>query len=370
MIDASNLQPTGNRTFILRDNSSSTTVNGTVKAHAFIPLIVIAVGLYVIEINACALVAIDTNAEVEYLEKTECPQHGKYVCLDCRSKMYELNFAGIFLGSVVTWGIALECLDFVTLIEYGLGIIDYADFINELTGGVLGEAFKTVDNALSDGCNDPNCIFYKEKHIDLTVKLNEPNEAYYKHVTPINAVISNTKYGNASSFKVTLYENTIPPSGGTTNFAPIETKTVSGLSGKNQTTVIFNWTPTQIGNYTFKVAVNSDNEVNETDESNNGDLGTIEVKYHLMKLQLYATTSLPSSNDPNQLVRLRIILKQSIQYFLVQVKEHQLLYIKQACLNIVLMVFRYFIRGEQCGIIIQTLKILTGHGIHVSLIHM
>lgn len=310
IVDASDLQQTENGTYILKGNSSSSTVNGTVKVHAFIPIIVIAVGIYVLEINAAALAAISTNAEIEHLEKTECPEHGKHVCPDCRTRMYELNFVGIFTGSLVTWGIALECVDTVILIEYGLGIIDYMDFINEFSGQVLSGAFVTADKALGDGCNDKDCIFYKYKRVDLTVSLNEPDEAYFKHATTINTIVTNTKYGNASSFKVTLYENTTPPIGGAPpNFAPIATQTISGLSGKNQIAVPFNWTPTSLGSHMLKVVVDPDNEINETVEDNNEDSGTIEVKYHIMKLQLYDTKAVPSTSDPQEVCQVTYYFK-------------------------------------------------------------
>ena len=290
VMDISELQQRENGTYSIK-NSSSTSVNGTAKVHAIAPVIIIA---GVIIVSTAVLAVIETDGQIKSLQETEGP-----ICDDCKFNMYLKNIAAAELGTMLTAGVSLFGKEGIELAKLGLKE-QFKQFTEAVSGEFIKSLFDTASAELGDGCNTPGCIFYKYKRVDLKVSLNEPDEAYYKHVTTINTIVYNTKCKNASSFKVTLYENTTPPTGGTMNFAPIETKTVSGLSGKSQIVVPFNWTPRSLGSHTLKVVVDSDNEINETVESNNEDSGVIEVKYHLMKLQLYATTSLPSSNDPNQ----------------------------------------------------------------------
>jgi hypothetical protein len=295
IVDASDLQLTENGTYTLKGNSS-TNVNGTLKAHAFIPLIVIAVAGVMITINSYAMASIDTDAEVEYLEKTEGP-----VCQDCRNKMFELNFAGIFLGTVITWGIAIECMDSVILAEYGLGILDYQDFISEISGAVLAGAFKTANDAVGDGCDHEWCIFYKFKYYDLSGELNPPISAFLNEPNTINVTVFTNKWGNINkSFDVSLYVNSTDGTGGyPMQYQLVSTQRVNGLNGKSNITLPFSWTPTVRGTNSLKVVVDDGNEVNETDEGNNEAYGTVNVMA-IDRMQLINTTSEPSSNDPNQ----------------------------------------------------------------------
>lgn len=294
VVDASELQAQKDGTFTLKENGTSNkTGNGIAKVRAINPVVVIVIAGVVVAVNSYVVASIATDSQIEYLEKTT-----GYVCPDCRNRMFLINFAAILTGTIATWGIGLECMDSLLLVEFGLGIIEFQDFISQFLGEVLARAFQTTDNLIREGCDTHGCIFYKGKRVDLSVGLTGGDEAKLNRNTTINAVISNTKFGDVNSFKVTLYENTTPPTGGTMNFALISTQTVPGLSGKGQTTVSFNWTPKYLGNHTLKVVVDPDNEINETDEGNNEDSGIVEVIVPITKLQLYDTKLVPSSSDP------------------------------------------------------------------------
>lgn len=281
-VDASDLQSNGDGTFSLK-NSTNTTSNGTVKAKAVLPVLVIffAAGV-VIEINNAVMAALSTDVAIEYILKTH---PGDIVCGDCRFRMYALNLFGLTAGTIATWGISIYAMDTIILLRYGLAMINYASFINDFSGQVLSTVFIRTDALVSDGCHTPRCVFFKDKKRDLVGALQVPNKGNLNRNNTITTTISNTKYGNTSSFKVTLYENS--SSNGTPDYTPIATQTVSMLSGKNETTVSFNWIPTYLGDHRLKVVVDSDHEINETNEDNNDEYATVNVDYPTSNLELY-----------------------------------------------------------------------------------
>jgi len=223
-----------------------------------------------------------TDVAIEYILKTH---PGDIVCGDCRFRMYALNLFGLTAGTIATWGISIYAMDTIILLRYGLAMINYASFINDFSGQVLSTVFIRTDALVSDGCHTPRCVFFKDKKRDLVGALQVPNKGNLNRNNTITTTISNTKYGNTSSFKVTLYENS--SSNGTPDYTPIATQTVSMLSGKNETTVSFNWIPTYLGDHRLKVVVDSDHEINETNEDNNDEYATVNVDYPTSNLELY-----------------------------------------------------------------------------------
>jgi len=294
-VDQSDLQDNGDGTFTLK-NSTNTTSNGTVEVKAVIPVIVIIIGAMAIEINCATMAAIDTEDEVNYFLETH---PGEMVCGDCKYRMYELNLFAMTAGTIITWGVAVECMDSITLLRYGLGVIDYADWISQMNGAILGGAFHRVDALTSDGCENRQCIFYKKKKKDLSLSIQDPGTASVNHNNSIMVTVYNNRYGDVnSSFKVNLYENTGPVND--PQYTLISTQTISGLNGKSDITVPFNWVPTTKGYHQLKVVVDDDNIINETNEDNNEKVTGIFVDDFINYLTLYHVEKIPSSSDPSQ----------------------------------------------------------------------
>lgn len=278
VMDASELQSQGQLNSVGNETQNKT------KVKAAIPVIVIIVGV-VLVLTAEAGAAYLTAGEIEAIEKKDNVD----ICLDCENKMYAINMAAAGGGMAITLGVAIFAGLSLTFMALGLEILEYTDFVTMVPEGIIGSLFTYLDQRLGDGCNIDTCPFYKKKKFDLSVDMNPPSGGQMNKNCPINVTVSNNKYGDASSFKVTFYENS----------TPISTQIVSGLAGKNKTTVSFDWTPTRIGEHSLSVTVDPDNQINETDENNNVDSETVSVTYPITKLELYDMKVLPSSSDPN-----------------------------------------------------------------------
>lgn len=141
---------------------------------------------------------------------------------------------------------------------------------------------------------------------DLVSRLDGPENARLNKTANITAEIKNIDIGNVFPSEVTLYENTTPPGpNGTMNFTPIETKSIGGLYGTNSflptqnntAQLTFNWTPTTLGKHVLKIVADSGNNLLETNETNNDNLITVNVKKE--KMHLYNTEHFQSSSDPS-----------------------------------------------------------------------
>jgi hypothetical protein len=104
--------------------------------------------------------------------------------------------------------------------------------------------------------------------IDLTpTALDIPDPIYVDCDHPLAATISNLGSGDAQAFDVTLKVDGVV----------VDEERVDGLSGNSDTTVGFSWRPDTTGSCTLLVEADSDDEVSETDESNNTFGVTVDV---------------------------------------------------------------------------------------------
>ncbi|HJH27482.1 MAG TPA: hypothetical protein C5S37_12155 [Methanophagales archaeon] len=86
-----------------------------------------------------------------------------------------------------------------------------------------------------------------------------PPKIYSNHTNTIRATVRNNGFDDASAFNVSL----------STNGTVVDTIGVSGLTGDSSTTVSFSWAPMQIGSYELCVLADCDDEVEESNETNN-----------------------------------------------------------------------------------------------------
>ena len=104
--------------------------------------------------------------------------------------------------------------------------------------------------------------------IDLIAgNITLPPYIYENTATTITATINNTGTGNAASFDATLHVD------GTL----VDTQSVSGLDADTGTIVSFSWNTPEIGSYLLEVNVDSDNQITESDETNNLNSITTDV---------------------------------------------------------------------------------------------
>lgn len=78
--------------------------------------------------------------------------------------------------------------------------------------------------------------------------------------TNISAIIKNAGNATAGRFNVSV----------DINGSCVDRRTLVGLAARDTTTLTLAWTPSQIGSYEFAVDVDCDNEITESNESNNG----------------------------------------------------------------------------------------------------
>ncbi|MDP1552206.1 MAG: hypothetical protein Q8M06_04235, partial [Methanobacteriaceae archaeon] len=247
-VDASQVKTTKDGQIIVDNSNSSKTNNGTVKARAAIPILVI-LGIVVV---SAALFAIATTAgDIKYKEDIQ----GYYICDHCKFWMYAKNIFSSVTGSLALFGIAYHSTTALSLFGFGFGIISEFDIVSYLPQGIMDSILSYEIDLRSDGCNDDECIFYKYNKVDLTIDIDGPDRAYLHKVTPINVTIFNTKFGNASNFTVTLYQNTSSPIGGVpADFTEVASIKVS-LNGKTNFTYSFDWTPLVLGSILLKAVV-------------------------------------------------------------------------------------------------------------------
>lgn len=166
------------------------------------------------------------------------------------------------------------------------------------SGGIYNESDE--ENNFETGLFEVNAL------PDLVSRLDGPENARLNKTVNITAEIKNIDFGNAFPSEVTLYENTTPPDqNGNMNFTPLETKSIGSLYGinlflptqNNTAQLSFNWTPTTLGKHVLKIVADSGNNILETNETNNDNLITVNVKKE--KMHLYNTEHFQSSSDPS-----------------------------------------------------------------------
>ncbi|MBW9221435.1 right-handed parallel beta-helix repeat-containing protein [Methanothermococcus sp. SCGC AD-155-C09] len=130
-------------------------------------------------------------------------------------------------------------------------------------GGVKNSTSKTItvvdtvsENESSKSILQPNL---KVKNITTNTPIYSGNQS------EINLTITNNGTENiTTSFPV---EITIRNASGTVVYN--HTENINGLNAGENTTLTFNWTPNNTGNYTIKAFVDSNNTINESDENDN-----------------------------------------------------------------------------------------------------
>jgi len=89
--------------------------------------------------------------------------------------------------------------------------------------------------------------------------LTPPPMIYRNHTNTIRATIRNNGFEDAPAFNVSL----------SANETVVDTVCISGLTGDSSTTVSFTWTPYELGCYELCVLADCDDEVEESNETNN-----------------------------------------------------------------------------------------------------
>ena len=164
----------------------------------------------------------------------------------------------------VTSGVAGSgVLATITFEAVGAGSMDL-ELSNVILGDTSAQSISGV--VLNDGT--VNVSGSPPQPIDLTpTTLDIPDPIYVDCDHPLDATISNLGSGDASSFNVTLKVDGVV----------VDEERVDGLSGNSDTTVGFSWRPDTTGSCTLLVEADSDDEVSETDESNNTLSATVDV---------------------------------------------------------------------------------------------
>jgi len=120
---------------------------------------------------------------------------------------------------------------------------------------------------------------------DLTVTaIGTPARFRAEVVNPVSAVVENVGSENATSFNVSLKVND----------TVVDTTTVASLEAGENISVDFTWTPPQEGNYTLNVTADANDEVEESDETNNSLTEDVTV---LEKLTVTASVRIEGKND-------------------------------------------------------------------------
>ena len=164
----------------------------------------------------------------------------------------------------VTSGVAGSgVLATITFEAVGAGSMDL-ELSNVILGDTSAQSISGV--VLNDGT--VNVSGSPPQPIDLTpTTLDIPDPIYVDCDHPLAATISNRGSGDAQDFNVTLKVDGVV----------VDEERVDGLSGNSDTTVGFSWRPDTTGSCTLLVEADSDDEVSETDESNNILSVTVDV---------------------------------------------------------------------------------------------
>ena len=120
------------------------------------------------------------------------------------------------------------------------------------------------DNEIAESNETNNCI---ENVLecppckpDLTVTgLTTPESIYANLSNTINATVSNIGEGDACAFNVSLLADG----------SVVDTRSVAGLTANESVNLNFTWTPTHAGEYELCVLTDSNDEIVESDETNN-----------------------------------------------------------------------------------------------------
>ena len=133
-------------------------------------------------------------------------------------------------------------------------------------GDGIGDTSYTVPDSLGEDYRPLMAGFENypapagEEKPDLNVTaITKPASIIATQSNTIEATIANIGSADAGSFKVSL------SAGGSV----VDTKTVDSLSAGVSTDVSFSWTPASTGSYELCVMADSDDEVDESDETNN-----------------------------------------------------------------------------------------------------
>jgi hypothetical protein len=95
--------------------------------------------------------------------------------------------------------------------------------------------------------------------LDMSVKHNDYNGAWAHLNNSVNVTVVNNGAGNAGSFNVKLYADDVE----------VDTLPVSGLAAGATSVVACNWIPEEAKTYTLKAVADSENAINESNETNN-----------------------------------------------------------------------------------------------------
>ena len=134
--------------------------------------------------------------------------------------------------------------------------------------------------------------YTRSEKINVTVKspdlivtaIETPSRLRNEVINPISAVIENTGTFAAGSFNVTLMVDGVH----------VDTASVTALESGESTTVEFLWTPDGTGDVTLTVAADANNDVVESNETNNDLSETVDV---LPKLTVTANVRIEGKDD-------------------------------------------------------------------------
>ncbi len=182
--------------------------------------------------------------------------------------------------------------------------LSIANAASEITDEQYIRTYNYIFNKWANGCScepDCGCIFRYTNLINLESKIKLLNNVYIHHAVPIEVTVTDSKYNGTGPFDVGLYVAKMDGNvtGNNLNYTLISSQRVNGLNGRSSTTLSFNWTPTEYGNYTVRALADTNHEVNEVDEGDNNADDLEEVKPKIMHMELLRTEALNSSADPS-----------------------------------------------------------------------
>ncbi|UYZ40618.1 MAG: PQQ-binding-like beta-propeller repeat protein [Candidatus Methanospirare jalkutatii] len=119
-----------------------------------------------------------------------------------------------------------------------------------------------TNNCLENVLECPPC-----KKPDLTITELTTPEIYANIDNTINATVSNIGEGDADAFNVSLLADG----------SVVDTVSVAGLKANESVNLSFTWTPTHAGEYELCVIADSNDEIEESDETNNEYCETVTV---------------------------------------------------------------------------------------------
>lgn len=125
---------------------------------------------------------------------------------------------------------------------------------------VIIDVLNQVNEANETNNEFNTSVTVEKQRADLVATgLTVPDDPELNTTYQINATIKNSGLASAGSFVVKLYDGS--------NL--IESKTVTSLGTNKTTTLNFSWKPSSTGTHTLKIVVDTENQVDESDETNN-----------------------------------------------------------------------------------------------------